>query len=184
MIEETAYHIISYCNKLTQKELNSMHDWVGKVINWQLCKILKFDKTDKWYTHQAESVKENKTDKILLDLEIQIDHQKSARRPNLVLINHFHHHVVRLARISLTLSPHFSLSFIASGRSSGLHPVSSHSCCMYVHAGRPAIDWPYAGVHRSTSLTISSLLLQQCPACLVSLACIVFVIGGRWPYIG
>ena len=25
---------------------------------------------------------------------------------------------------------HFSLSFIASGRSSGLHPVSSHSCCM------------------------------------------------------
>ena len=43
--------------------------------------------------------------------------------------NH-HHHVVPPARISLTLSRHFSLSFIASGRSSGLHPVSSHSCCM------------------------------------------------------
>ena len=40
---------------------------------------------------------------------------------------HHHHHVVPLARISLTLSRHFSLSFIASGRSSGLHPVSSHS---------------------------------------------------------
>ena len=38
-----------------------------------------------------------------------------------------HHDVVSLARISLTLSNHFSLSFIASGRSSGLHPVSSHS---------------------------------------------------------
>ena len=50
---------------------------------------------------------------------------------------------------------------------------------MNVRAGRPAFDWPYAGVHRSTSLTISSLLLQQCPACLVRLACIVFVIGGR-----
>ena len=48
---------------------------------------------------------------------------------------------------------------------------------MYVRAGRPAVDWPYAGVHRSTSLTISSLLLQQCPACLVCLACIVFMIG-------
>ena len=58
------------------------------------------------------------------------------------------------------LSLHVSLSFIASGRSSGLHPVSSHSCCMNVRAGRPAFDWPYAGVHRSTSLTISSLLLQ------------------------
>ena len=27
----------------------------------------------------------------------------------------------------------------------------------------------------------SSLLLQQCPACLVRLTCIVFVVGGRWP---
>ena len=96
--------------------------------------------------------------------------------------SHHHHHDVRLAWISLTLSLHVSLSFIASGRTSELHPISSHSCCMYVQAGRPAFDWPYAGIHRSTSLTISSLLLQQCPACLVRLACIVFVIGGRWPY--
>ena len=95
---------------------------------------------------------------------------------------HHHHHVVPLARISLTLSRHFSLSFIASGRSSGLHLVSSHSCCRYVRAGRPAFTGPYAGVHRITSLMSSSLLLQQCPACLVCLTCIVFVMGGRWPY--
>ena len=95
---------------------------------------------------------------------------------------YIYHYDVRLARISLTLSLHVSLPFIAFGRSSGLQPVSSHSCCMYVRAGRPAFDWPYAGVHRSTSLTISSLLLQQCPACLGRLACTVFVIGGRWPY--
>ena len=80
------------------------------------------------------------------------------------------------------LSRHFSLSFIASGRSSGLHPVSSHSCCMYVRAGCPAFAWPYAGVHRSKSLMSSSLLLQQCPACLVHLAWIVFMMGGWWPY--
>ena len=54
-----------------------------------------------------------------------------------------------LARITLTLSRHPSLSFIGFDRSSGLHPVSSHSCCMYVRAGRPAFAWPYAGVHRS-----------------------------------
>ena len=93
-----------------------------------------------------------------------------------------HHHVVPLAQIFLTLSRHFSLSFIASGRSSGLHPVSSHSCWMYVRAGHPAFAWPYVGVHRSTSLMSSSLLLQQCPACLVRLAWIVFMMGGRWPY--
>ena len=107
-----------------------------------------------------------------------------------------------LARTSLTLSRHFSLSFIASGRCSGLHPVSSrsccvyvragcpafawpytgvNSCCMYVRAGCPAFAWPYAEVHGSISLMSSSLLLQQCPACLVRLTCIVFVMGGRWP---
>ena len=93
-----------------------------------------------------------------------------------------HHHVVPLAQIYLTLSRHFSVSFIASGRSSGLHLVSSHSCCMYVRAGRPAFARPYVGVHRSTSLMSSSLLLQQCTACLVRQTWIVFVMGGRWPY--
>ena len=100
----------------------------------------------------------------------------------LVNIYIYHHHVVPQAQISLSLSRHLSLSFIASGRSSGLHPVSSHSCCMYIRAGRPAFAWPYMGVHRSTSLKSSSLLLQQCPACLVRLTFIVFVMGGRWPY--
>ena len=89
-------------------------------------------------------------------------------------IFHHHHHVVPLSRISMTLSRHFSLSFIASGRSSGQHPVSSHSCWMYVRAGRPAFSRPCVAVHKSTSLMSSSLLLQQCPACLVRLTWIVF----------
>ena len=96
--------------------------------------------------------------------------------------NNNNNHVVLVARISLTLSQHFSLSFIASGRSSGQHPVSSHSCWMYVRAGRPAFARSCVGVHNNTSPMSSSLLLQQCPACLVRLTRIVFVIGGRWPY--
>ena len=40
------------------------------------------------------------------------------------------YHIVPSARISLVLSCHPSLSFIASGRSSGLLLVSSQSCCM------------------------------------------------------
>ena len=96
--------------------------------------------------------------------------------------HHHHHHVVPPARISLTLSRYSTQSFIASGRSSGLHPVSSQSYCTYVRAGRPAFARPYVGVHRSTSLMSSSLLLQQCPECLVRLTWIVFVMGGRWPY--
>ena len=98
------------------------------------------------------------------------------------MICHHHNHFVPLARISLTLSRHFSLSFIPSGRSSGLHPVSSHTFWMYVRASRPAFVRPHVGVHRNTSLMSSTLLLQQCPACLVRLTCIVFMMGGRWPY--
>ena len=88
---------------------------------------------------------------------------KIIRNLTLLIYIHHHHHVVPPARISLILSRHFSLSFIVSGRSSGLHPVSSHSCCMYVRAGRPAFAPPYVGVHRSTSLMSSYLLLPQCP---------------------
>ena len=79
--------------------------------------------------------------------------------------HHPHHHLMPQARVSPSLSRHFSLSFIASGRSSGQHPVSSHSCWIYVRAGRPAFARPCVGVHRSTSLMSSSLLLSQCPAC-------------------
>ena len=96
--------------------------------------------------------------------------------------------VLGRVNLTLTLSCHFSLSFIASGMSSGLHPISSQSCCMYVRAGRPAFARPYVGVHRSTSLISSSLLLQQCPACLVRLTWIVFsdeevgdrIVGALW----
>ena len=101
---------------------------------------------------------------------------------SIYIYHHYHHNVVLVARISLTLSRHFSLSFIALGRSSGQHPVSSNSCWMHVRAGRPAFARPCVRVHKSTSLMSSSLLLQQCPACLVRLTWIVFMIGGRWPY--
>ena len=63
----------------------------------------------------------------------------------ILFIHHHHHHVMLLAWISLILSRHFSLSFIASGRSSGLHPVSTHSCCMYVLVGCPAFARLYVG---------------------------------------
>ena len=95
--------------------------------------------------------------------------------------HHHYHHVESLAWISLTLSHHFSRSFIASDRSSGPNPISSHTCWMYVRAGHLAFARPDVGVHRSTSLMSSSLLLQQCPACLVHLTWIVFVMGGMWP---
>ena len=45
--DETINHIISECSKLAQRVYKARHDWVGKVIHWEMCKKFKFDHTDK-----------------------------------------------------------------------------------------------------------------------------------------
>ena len=61
--------------------------WLGKVIDLELSKRLKFDHTDKWYMPKLGSVQENEIHKILRDFEIQIDHHILARKLDVVLTN-------------------------------------------------------------------------------------------------
>ena len=74
-------HIISECSKLAQKEYKTRHDWVGKVMHWEICKKIKFDHTNKWYMHNLAPVLENNTHKLLLDFDIHTDHRISATTP-------------------------------------------------------------------------------------------------------
>ena len=53
----------------------------------ELCKKLKFDHSNKWYMHNPESVLANDTHKLQWDFEIRTDHQISARRLDLIIIN-------------------------------------------------------------------------------------------------
>ena len=85
--DETINHIISECSKLEQKEYKAKHDWVGKVIHWEMCKKFRFDHTNKWYMHNPAFVRENDTHKLLWDFNIQTDHLIPARRPDLIIIN-------------------------------------------------------------------------------------------------
>ena len=85
--DETINHIISECSKLAQKEYKTRHDWVGKVIHWEMCKKFKFDHANKWYMHNPAPVLENDTHKRLWDFNIQTDHLISVRRPDLIIIN-------------------------------------------------------------------------------------------------
>ena len=78
--DETINHIISECSKLAQKEYKARHDWLVKMIHWEMCKKFKFDHT-KWYIHNPASVFENDT--LLWDFDIQTDHLISARRPTI-----------------------------------------------------------------------------------------------------
>ena len=85
--DETIKRIIYECSQLAQKEDNTRHNWVGKVIYWIQCKKFKFDHTNKWYVHNPESVLENEMHKLLWDFDIQMNHRISSRRPDLVIIN-------------------------------------------------------------------------------------------------
>ena len=68
--DETINHIISECSKLAQKEYKARHDWVGKVIHWEICKKFKIDHDNKWYMHNPEPVLENDIHKLLRDFDI------------------------------------------------------------------------------------------------------------------
>ena len=85
--DETINHIISDCSKLAQKEYEARHNWVGKVIHWEMCKKFKFDHTNKWYMYNPAPVLENDLHKLLWDFNIQTDHLNAARRPDLIIIN-------------------------------------------------------------------------------------------------
>ena len=85
--DETINHIISECSKLAQKEYKARHNWVGKVIQWGMCKTFQFDHTNKWHMHNPAPVLENDSHKLLWDFNIQTDYLILARRPDLIIIN-------------------------------------------------------------------------------------------------
>ena len=85
--DETINHIMSECRKLAQKEYKARHDWVGKVIHWEMCRKFQFDHTNKWYMHNPAPVLENDSHKLLWDFNIQTDLIIPARRPDLIIIN-------------------------------------------------------------------------------------------------
>ena len=85
--DETINHIISDCSNLAQKEYKVRHDWVGKVVHWEMCRKFQFNHTKKWCMHNPAPVLENDSHKLLWDFSIQTDHLIPARRPDIKIIN-------------------------------------------------------------------------------------------------
>ena len=100
--KEMASHIINECSKLAQKVYETRHDWVGKLIPWEICKKFIFDHTNKWYMLNLESIWENETHKLLWDFEIQTNHLISARRPHLAIINNKKERTFRIVDFAVT----------------------------------------------------------------------------------
>ena len=85
--DETINHIISEYSKFALKEYKARHDWVRKVIHWDMSKKLKFDHTNKWYMHYPAPVLENDSHELLWDFNIQTDQLIPDRIPDLIIIN-------------------------------------------------------------------------------------------------
>ena len=85
--EEKTNHIIAECSKLSHKVYYSRHDGLDKVIHRELCKKFKLDHMNKWYMHKLESARENETQNILWDFEMQTDHIISTRGPDLMIVD-------------------------------------------------------------------------------------------------
>ena len=97
------------------------------------------------------------------------------------IVHHHHHYVMPLAWISCSslATPSYRSSLLAVPQGYIPYPHRDAVCrfelviLLWFSCMRGSI-----GEHHMSS----SLLLQQCPACLVRLTLIVFVMGGRWPY--
>ena len=91
-------------------------------------------------------------------------------------IDHHDHHAVPSARIPSLSTPPYRPLLLAGLQVYILYRHRATVC------SRPAFACPCEGVYINTSFKTSSLLLQQCPACLVRLILIVFVMVSWWPY--
>ena len=78
---------------------------------------------------------------------------------------YIYHHIMLLARTSqtLSLSHHSSLSPIASGRSSRLHPVSVQCCCRLILVGCPILARLREEVHWRRRLWVYSSFSSSVP---------------------
>ena len=56
-----------------------MRQWVGRKINWEICRKTTFDVNEKWYKHELRKVVENFSWEILWDVTIQTDDVIEAR---------------------------------------------------------------------------------------------------------
>ena len=57
--DETVNHLVSERSKLAQREYKERHEWAGKKVSWEVCKMHGIEVRDKYYEHDAVPVAEN-----------------------------------------------------------------------------------------------------------------------------
>ena len=80
-------HIGSECSKLAQREYKKKHDNVARIVYWKLCEKFNFEKLEKWYLHNPQTVTENVNHRLVFDMNLQCDNVIVERRLDIVIDN-------------------------------------------------------------------------------------------------
>ena len=57
------------------------------MVHWKLCEKFNLEKSEKWYLHNPQTVRENVNHKLIWDMNIQSDNVIVERRPDIVIVN-------------------------------------------------------------------------------------------------
>ena len=81
---EIAWHVVSGCSNIAQKEYKKRHDKVALRVHWELRKKYDLECGEKWYEHQP--VIENEQVKLVWDGTIVIDRRVPLNRPETTIV--------------------------------------------------------------------------------------------------
>ena len=85
--DETVWHVIGECSKLSGTEYKRRHDNAARIIHRALCMKYGFSTAERWYEHKPEKVLESREVKILWGFSVQTDHEIEARKSDIIVID-------------------------------------------------------------------------------------------------
>ena len=74
-------------SKLAQREYKRRHDNVVRMVNWKLFENFNFEKSEKWYLQNPQTVTENVNQIPIWDMNIQCDNVIVERKPDFFIAN-------------------------------------------------------------------------------------------------
>ena len=74
-------------SKLAQREYKRRHGNVVRMVNWKLFENFNFEKSEKWYLQNPQTVTENVNQILIWDMNIQCDNVIVERKPDFFISN-------------------------------------------------------------------------------------------------
>ena len=86
--KETVDHIITGCSEPAKIDYPERHNKAALYIHWKACQHYSTEVPERWYEHKPKKVTENKQVAILWDIQIHVDRELSANKPDILIKDH------------------------------------------------------------------------------------------------